>query len=339
MNSCVESGVLRGRPFGGVMILVNNRFRQCIQVVCAAERFVIVIIGDMLIVNVYLPCSGIPNRLYICEEIFNDIAFWIRKYSDLKVLFGGDFNTDLDDNNVITLLINKFVKQHALHVCSSDLGKQCTYSNEALNRSSCIDYFFCSESLVTSPVEVLDLDANLSDHHPICVKCLCDIGDNVFTKDCDDTGNSNLTVQQLRWDMADKAIYIEMTRTGLQAVLQRLQQIELLQIDDCAALSSTLLFNEIDSVYSQVVDILLMCSLASVPSVTKGFFKFWWDQELDELKCRSIASCRLWKESGKPRSGPIFQCYRRDKSLYKTGIRNHRREATETYTNDLHRRF
>ena len=24
MNSCVESGVLRGRPFGGVMILVNN---------------------------------------------------------------------------------------------------------------------------------------------------------------------------------------------------------------------------------------------------------------------------------------------------------------------------
>ena len=123
-----------------------------------------------------------------------------------------------------------------------------------------------------------------------------------------------------------------MTSTGLQTVLQRLQQIELLQIDDCAALSSTLLFNEIDSVYSQVVDILLMCSLASVPSVTKGFFKFWWDQELDELKCRSIASCRLWKESGKPRSGPIFQCYRRDKSLYKTGIRNHRREATETYT-------
>ena len=118
-----------------------------------------------------------------------------------------------------------------------------------------------------------------------------------------------------------------MTRTGLQTVLQRLQQIELLQIDDCAALSSTLLYNEIDNVYSQVVDILLMCSLAVVPSVTKGFFKFWWDQELDELKCRSIASCRLWKQSGKagkPSSGPIFQSYRRNRSLYKTGIRNRR---------------
>ena len=68
----------------------------------------------------------------------------------------------------------------------------------------------------------------------------------------------------------------------------------------------------------------------------KGFFKFWWDQELDEFKCRSIASTRLWKDSGKPRTGPIFQTYRKDKSAYKAAIRNHRREATEIYTNDLH---
>ena len=27
---------------------------------------------------------------------------------------------------------------------------------------------------------------------------------------------------------------------------------------------------------------------------------------MDELKGKSIASCKLWKEAGKPRSGPIF---------------------------------
>ena len=57
---------------------------------------------------------------------------------------------------------------------------------------------------------------------------------------------------------------------------------------------------------------------------------------MDEFKCRSIASTRLWKDSGKPRTGPIFQTYRKDKSAYKAAIRNHRREATEIYTNDLH---
>ena len=62
-----------------------------------------------------------------------------------------------------------------------------------------------------------------------------------------------------------------MTRTGLQTVLQRIAQVELLQVNDCAALSSTFLCNEIDCMYNQIVDILWSCAVATVPSVNKGF--------------------------------------------------------------------
>ena len=68
----------------------------------------------------------------------------------------------------------------------------------------------------------------------------------------------------------------------------------------------------------------------------KKIFKFWWDEELDEMKNRSVASCRIWKAAGKPRSGPIFTRYRTDKAAYKHGIRSRRRDENIAYTNYLH---
>ena len=57
---------------------------------------------------------------------------------------------------------------------------------------------------------------------------------------------------------------------------------------------------------------------------------------MDELKSKSMASCRIWKSAGKPRSGPIFDIYRKDKSAYKNGISLRRRNENMVYTNDLH---
>ena len=57
---------------------------------------------------------------------------------------------------------------------------------------------------------------------------------------------------------------------------------------------------------------------------------------MDELKEKSFASCKLWKEAEKPRSGSVFNRYRCDKSAYRNGLRRKQRLETEIYTNDLH---
>jgi len=62
MGSDVESGVLRGRPYGGVMTLVSNKLLQCSQIVCSDDRYVIVLVGNLLIINIYMPCVGTTNR-------------------------------------------------------------------------------------------------------------------------------------------------------------------------------------------------------------------------------------------------------------------------------------
>ena len=56
------------------MVLVSKKLQSHIELICAADRYVLFIIGDLLIVNVYLPCIGTTNRLLISEEIFADVS-------------------------------------------------------------------------------------------------------------------------------------------------------------------------------------------------------------------------------------------------------------------------
>ena len=90
MNSTVEEGVLRGRPFGGVMTLVSKRLQKFTKVVCVTDRYVILTVGDILLVNVYFPCVGTINRLLVYEEIIDKLTLWVQKYSCHNVIIGGD---------------------------------------------------------------------------------------------------------------------------------------------------------------------------------------------------------------------------------------------------------
>ena len=92
----------------------------------------------------------------------------------------------------------------------------------------------------------------------------------------------------------------------------------------------------IDILVIEIFDLKCRFSVTAVPKCKKNFFKFWWDSDMDELKEKSIASCKLWKDAGKPRSGSIFTIYRRDKALYKNNIRTRQGKEREYFTNDPH---
>jgi len=57
---------------------------------------------------------------------------------------------------------------------------------------------------------------------------------------------------------------------------------------------------------------------------------------MKDIKERSVVSCQIWKEAGRPRSGPVFDIYRKDKSAYKRELRANKGVEKEIYTNDLH---
>jgi len=94
--------------------------------------------------------------------------------------------------------------------------------------------------------------------------------------------------------------------------------------------------NFIDSYYSRLVDILKHSAELHVPIRYKNFYKFWWSEELSYLKDKAIESNKLWKNAGRPRSGPIADLRNADKRNYKKKLYSERQAETQTYTNDLH---
>ena len=109
MSGCVQKGMLRGRPFGGVVSLVNNSLLRHTVVVHCDERFVIIRVFNYLIINVYLPCSGSSDRLIICDELLTDIWSWRALHPDCECIFAGDFNTNLDSSDVVAMRLSKFI--------------------------------------------------------------------------------------------------------------------------------------------------------------------------------------------------------------------------------------
>ena len=78
MDSKISSGCLRGRPFGGVAVLIRDTIVINVTLVKSASRYIILQFNGILLINVYLPCSGCDNwedeYADYLASIINDIS-------------------------------------------------------------------------------------------------------------------------------------------------------------------------------------------------------------------------------------------------------------------------
>jgi len=330
MSSTVESGILYGRPFGGVMTLIKVSLRPYTQLIYTSDRCTIIKLLDYIIINVYLPCTGTNDRLQLIDNLLCEISIQIDNFSDCIYLFGGDFNSNIDHNDPASRMINNFIKDNKLIRCDGCVGAKAdyTYCNESLNSRSCIDYFFVSDRKCVEKFSVIDEGSNLSDHLPITVVCTCNV---VLSADLSEPSSQDSTQEYLRWDHADHLAYYTLTGSHLQTLLA-----EVNCLVDTVGIDRDKIISSVNSLYNRMVEILSNCAKLTVPNRKKSFYKFWWCEELDCLKQQSISDHRLWQSLGKPRCGEIFDKSRASKLLYKQRIREFQRHEASSYTNDLH---
>jgi len=107
--------------------------------------------------------------------MLHEIQSLFNVYPDCKYLIGGDFNVCLDSPSPDGDIVKNFLLHNNLLRCDVlfPVATKYTYVNEALNRTSTIDYFITSNSDSTVAFNILDIDVNLSDHLPIMAVCLC----------------------------------------------------------------------------------------------------------------------------------------------------------------------
>jgi len=138
-----------------------------------------------------------------------------------------------------------------------------------------------------------------------------------------------LTAQHSYAGIMQISTYIEIS---LVSICDQYNYEKLIELEKRSEVNSDVL----DCIYNRIIVILRFGSDVAVLSCKKSFFKLWWDSEMNELKEKSIASCRMWKTAGRPQCGPIYDRYRRDKAAYRHGLRSKQRNEKEIYTNDLH---
>jgi hypothetical protein len=175
---------------------------------------------------------------------------------------------------------------------------------------------------------IIDLDINLSDHRPVLA-----IVTQYWAEAAIENVDQQLSepiVEHFRWDHASLDKYYEHTRLLLQPILLDLDN----TIANADYFENVSVLEYIDHVYVGVTAALTSSAYLFVPKHGKTFYKFWWSHELDALKSKAVASCRVWKDSGCPRNGAFFAEYKKCKLLYKRRVKDEQIAEKCGFTND-----
>ena len=92
MNDVLAAGVLRGRPFGGLGILLHKKFYNHfsnVSCLLAEPNFIIVKLNDMLLVNIYLPSVKSVESRDSLINILDSIVDSCAATSFKEILCGG----------------------------------------------------------------------------------------------------------------------------------------------------------------------------------------------------------------------------------------------------------
>lgn len=224
LDDAISRSCLKGRPFGGLAIFVNNRFATGCRLVSAANRYIILQYEDMLFINVYLPCRASAH----CEEEFVDcLASIMHVISELQyssIIFGGDMNIDITETNVLSNVLANFVHDLGLKFVDDKLpiDERDTFRVISTGATSTIDHFAVSESMydAINMVKVIDSGINLSDHCPLIV----DVNVTVYKKPVHKKpvhkrpSKANNEQMKFRWDKGDIFLYYTVSHDLLSAV-------------------------------------------------------------------------------------------------------------------------
>jgi len=339
MNDVISSGVLRGRPFGGVAVLVKQKLASNFNIVKLSSRYIILKAWSTLFINVYLPCTSTTDWE---NEYLDCLACIINDISDVQyktIIMGGDFNVDFASKHPMVAVLHNLMADFALYNLDSKLpsGTKSSYRVHTTGASSLIDHFFVSDSLCDSVItlDVADNGSNLSDHCAVVMQLYLPVEEPQISAGHINTGHGkNVSSRQFsyRWDKADLSKYYAVSLDYLNTIPVPMH---LLNGDGLACFTRDDIQFTIDCFYRSIVSALHYASCVCVPKVKRDFYKFWWDEELTALKQASLDSFKLWSAIGKPRCGSEFYEMQRAKAAYKLALRNKERNSQHEFTNSL----
>ena len=345
MEEAVSSGMLSGRPYGGVSIswapdlnhvmrpLVNYKHKRLICVEMKAEP------SSIIFISLYMPFYDSSNRAMCISETIDAISMLEEVIADHPLhmfVVGGDFNTEFVNDSPFDNLWRGCIAKTNLVCCdqyinnnnNNNNNNNFTYIHQSLNQSKWNDHFFLSPSLVKNSNNhfILDDGDNVSDHLPIMMNLSCHLSP------CPPIDVSPQKQPSLIWEKCS-----EVQKSAYNGRLRQLLIDSPSRLQCCANVHCT---NEtcraaIQEEYNNLINQISKADKI-LPRHKSGVQKSWWTDELTSIRNKSIEIHKLWISEGRPRSGPTNEERLRVKAAYKREIRQAQRAPKQSCWNRLH---
>ena len=340
MKHAVESRIVKGRPFGGTGFLFNKKFANCLKPLLdyAHERVTVMKLDTMsfpiLLINVYFPYFNSRDQA-IHMSMYRDTLGFVENIMsqnpDCKFMILADLNCNIYDTaHPFSKLIRETMEKFDL-VSSFDLNPNFDY-NSSFTRSdiktnsyTLIDGILISSELSdsVSDVRILIHGDNLSDHCPVELELQVNVSQICIKK--------TVLPQYVNWKKLtdlDKTRFEDAMRTNLALISVPFHSI--LHGDKCCFDDSHKV--TLEQYYCNIMSAVVKAE-SVLPKTNPNFERSFWDDDLSELKTRSIECNNYWKSVGCPKSGPDFDCRKACHYKYKAAVRR-KKKSTEKMHND-----
>ena len=361
MEETMSKSILRGRPYGGVAILINNKWCSKISIVMISERIVAILLADLLLINIYFPCSTDNNYLDIIDSLLGDIKFCLDAHPDCKILWGGDFNFNLHTplRSQASQKLFEVLYDYNVHLCDESVfnnynpSEVYTYCHPSLGYKSYIDFFLVSPLLKSTNLKynILDLALNFSDHRPISLTIdilLAGLYPNKPIPPFSTRTSLPSIKSRLRWDQVKKDTYYAQSHLTLSPLLSEINEHEeqtKLNCQSCvdqgncecspctaAAMETKIL---IEVWYGRLTSTLKELAIAHIPALSPKALKHWWSPEANRLKAASIKTHHDWILAGRPCAGALFSSMKDAKYEYKIFLKKQKLASRSRVTDAL----
>lgn len=316
------SQIHAGRPYGGTIIGFNKKLKCSYDVLPTNSKRITACLcnlncGQVLLINVYLPCDG-DDITHFVDELISIEAIIESQANVTRVIIGGDLNTDFSRTQSAH-------GQHISELCNR-MGLTLThqnprarldfsYYNDFNHASSLIDHFVVSENIANSITSVTCVHEgdNLSDHSPV----LLDLTALAFERENSIQRESEPS-KRPAWRKAtdaQKQRYRESLRELLRSVDFPREALA------CVRLNCDRHSEAIGVYFSQLIEACVTAGEQCIPAKTPKRRVAGWNELVAPQKQESILWHRVWLENNKPRQGWIYELKRKSKMEYKLASR------------------
>ena len=340
MEDAVSSGIITGRPYGGVSISWSHDLDHAITPISNFRHKRIVGVemktseNSILFLCVYMPYFNSSNRVECLAETLDAITMLenlIEQHPNHHVIIGGDINSELKNDSPFDPFWCDFMSKKQFTCCDSLFPpSSITYHHVSLGHKKWNDHFLVSNSLLTgsklSNCSILQEGDNLSDHYPILMTLMTTIQPREYLPP------QPPPVPILKWDKLCVS-HLHSFTSHLQRAVEYGPAMPMCY-HRCMC-SNQSCQQSLQTEYDFLINCLKNAD-SILPRAKPGIQKDWWTSTLTDLRNKSIEVHSIWVNEGRPHQGPIHDERVRVRANYKHALRSAQRAPKQAAWDRLH---